>query len=430
MILPSAAADGDEISAQSGCVGRSLVRNQLNNILEEIDSLIDHVEVTMDDRTKKQEIFAGLIDTITSHWETAVWAAETGLHQRYMHKQAYHTSKIANRQRTSSSFRQAESELYLSVWNSRVRNAGFDPLDTSTRRRHCPGLSFHLHPRIKSITIRDLPTMADRLLQKMWFRKIYMLNKKLFGICLPLALLTLPVSFMACTDTDVILFPGQTNVTNASAVAAYTPPWSHAVSDVSIFLMYLGSISAALFTTVALLNTNKDMRVVIHETMRVRVISVIFLNVAYTLLAIISFPSMVLSFYLIVRLLIVTYFCYVDADVARLKLRMHPAKFSRQYGGDGKKSGTEWIFQTVLLASLILLDTFRHYLLLIAINSGRLFTVLRVRNPITGRLFALTNNDLIDSAYFTIVIFLIQTAARLFSSNANETLSNTGFVIG
>ena len=307
----------------------SFVKNHLDVVYEELDLIIQQVDLLVDDDEEARRNFhARIYDSVSKYWSCAANGAQAGMHEHFMTIRASNSALMNNRNRAGGTYRRMETKRFFMYWEKKIKEAGFDPLDTRTRRRACKGLSFLLYPHTKSIAIRDRTTIADSLLQKKWFSFLYNLDKKLFFAVAPFYIISLPIAFMATTGADSILFPGAANATNASAAAAYVPPWSEPVSDIAVFLMIAGSILGTFFLGTALLNLNKDMLRVVYNTMRVRIISILGINAAYTLLAIMSWPySGALVMYLVQRFVLLTYNCLADADVARMKLRMHRKYF-------------------------------------------------------------------------------------------------------
>jgi hypothetical protein len=87
-----------------------------------------------------------------------------------------------------------------------------------------------------------------------------------------------------------------------------------------------------------------------------------------------------------------------------IKLRLTPATFVKMFGSD--RSGRGWysILGSVGGLGFLLVDVFRHYLVVNASAQTDVFD-FGLTNPVTGNRFVWTNHQLAELCYFTSMLF-------------------------
>ena len=289
------------------------------------------------------------------------------------------------------------------------------------RRKPLPGHYFELHPVVQSIKVLDTTVPSDYFLQYQAMNRFVMAWKKIFVVTLPLQIVMLPLSFLEATDTTFLL--NAHNGTNATAVES---PWPAAFSTALNGSLCFTSISLIFLFSIVMLTLNPGALGIVWELSKARICVLYTATVMYTVSAVSILPRFHLVLFLISRAVGMAVLPMADAFRATQKLRMHPTLFERHVGSMKASGRTKWMLAFFLLWTMM--DGLRHFLTLFAAENRNNFTLLRITNPATGYVMAITNLQVADATYFTAIFLLAQTLFRGLRRKAGETNIETKLI--
>ena len=313
-----------------------------------------------------------------------------------------------------------------------------------------------------SIVMRDEATLSDglharcpTLSRAVWAAWEIVGILFVNGIWLPVFPVTAPFAILAFTNTSAALFgavPGRTNNSSGGNIttsnnslleqalfssAPQTPPvelpWPVEWEQACLILVGLWLGFLLYFWTCVLVLASMPSMVRRQLILHWPVLAIkLLISWTYLVLAIIIVPNGMHALWLIwlkgVHPL-VSFF--TDAFAVGINQRMHPERFRRLIGKDGKNGKKRnstitnlFIFNLFLL---IVFDIFRHYLV---INFGQSFELIRIDNPFSSDKKSLVwdSRELASALYWGSTIFSIENIWAQWSRKAwRETTVNMAY---
>jgi hypothetical protein len=295
---------------------------------------------------------------------------------------------------------------------------------TGTALRHTPGHCVLLESKLEVARIYDEPMLKDALVAR--WRPVYKLLSLLnavttggFFLLGPLGVLFGPLAVADYTGTTRMLFGGGNNTatggwgggaTNATLPDGTTnvdepPPVPRALSALCLGLHGTFCVCATYsFLYLLLFSTSPAMIKLLWSTCRARLTVTVGTALAYAVAAGSLLPVADHALWLVARTFVVVNLCHWDAMTMGLKLRLTPETFAKLLGSD--RSGRGWysILGSVGGLGFLLVDVFRHYLVVNASAQTDVFD-FGLTNPITGNRFVWTNHQLAELCYYTSMLF-------------------------
>jgi hypothetical protein len=298
-------------------------------------------------------------------------------------------------------------------------------------QRHTPGPCVLLESKVEVARIYDEPMVKDALVAR--WRPVAKLTSLLNAVGMgvyfifgPLLVLFGPLAVAKYTGTTRMLFDGTTaagGATNSTLLATNVDeplPVPRALSALCLGLHGVLCVGASyVFLYNLLLNSSPATIKLLWSTCRARLTVTIGTALAYAVAAGSLLPVADHVLWLVARTFFVVFLCHFDAVTMGLKLRTTPARFAKAHGSD--RSGRGWmsILSSITGLGFLLVDVFRHYLVVNASAQTDVFD-FGLTNPITGNRFAWTNHQLAELCYFTSMLFAGQIVVAITRTHAGR----------